>query len=188
MGKQYDILTEQLDANAGIDIREQILQGHDEIVSATKLKQAKWWKAAMERMDALVDEPTRTKIMEQCGWCCAWGSRADKIRAFRKKTPTIEEFYARLQKLLNPGVGTERDGFTIYVSYPKCYCGRVNATKEPISITHCHCSKGYWVAMFTTALGKPVRVDVLQTIINGADSCRFAVHIPEDEFGSGVEK
>ncbi len=183
MANQIDILKEELDKHVGIESRERILQGCDGMASSVdKARKAAWWKNSMDLMDSLVDEGTRTKIMEQCGWQCAWRSRAEKIRVIRSKVSNMDDFYLRLQKLLNPGVGTQRDGFTIYASYPRCYCGRVSATKEPISITHCHCSKGYFVAMFTTALARPVQVDLLQSIINGADSCRFAVHIPEDKF------
>jgi len=97
----------------------------------------------------------------------------------------MDEFCDGLKLIFGNGVGLERDGQIIYTSYPRCYCGMVSAAKEPISMTYCHCGKGYWMAMFEHALGKPVKVDLLQSVISGADSCRFAVHIPHDEFEKG---
>ena len=136
-------------------------------------------------MDARLDEPTRASVMEQCGRNCAWHGRAEKIREMRKKCLTMDDFYAGLVKVLLTGVPLERDGFIVYASYPRRYCGRVSATKEPISQTYCHCGKGYWVAMFEHALGRPVRVDLLQSVVTGGSTCRFAIHIPENEFESG---
>lgn len=183
---RYATLAEQLDAHVGPRLREEIMQGCDEVAaSASQPKQARWMKAVMDRMDALVDEPTRTRVMEQCGWRCAWKGRAEKIRAIRARSRSMDGFYAGLENLFSPGVATEREGNTIFLSYPECYCGMVKAAREPVSVTYCHCGRGYFLAMFETALGRPVAVDLLQSVITGAAACRFAVHIPPDEFGAG---
>lgn len=180
---RFATLAEQLDVHVGPELRTEIMQGSDAAEApAGPAKQAKWMKSAMDRLDALVDEPMRIKVMEECGRHCAWKGRAEKIRTFRAKSKTMDEFCAKLKAFLEPGNGIDWNGLTIYASYPKCYCGRVSATKEPISITHCHCGKGYWMAMFEYALGKPIRVDLLETVISGGDKCRFAIHVPTDEF------
>jgi predicted hydrocarbon binding protein len=179
----YDVLSDELDARAGPDARKEIMQGSDEAAaSKNKRKEAEWARGAMQRVDSLVDETTRALVMEQCGRNCAWRGRAEKIRKMRKKCRTMDEFYAGLVDVLRTGVPLERDGSVVYASYPRCYCGRVSDTKEPISMTYCHCGRGYWVAMFEHALGKPVHVDLLQSVIGGAPTCRFAIHIPEEEF------
>jgi len=100
----------------------------------------------------------------------------------RPKCSSIDEFCEGLNVIFGDDYGVERDGDTIITSYPRCYCGNLGATKEPISITYCHCGKGYWMAMFEHVFGQPIRVDLLQTIITGGDSCRFAIHLPENAF------
>jgi hypothetical protein len=182
----YDNLSQQLESQVSPELRDQILEGREEVAKASKLKNARWVKCAMERMDALVDEPTRVRVMEQCGYKCAWRGRAEKIRKALPKCSSIEEFEDKLRVILGGGVGVERDGRTIITSYPRCYHGGLSGTEELISITFCHCGKGYWMAMFEHVFGKPVKVDILQTVITGADSCRFAIHIPEDEFVKGI--
>lgn len=178
----FENLSEQLEIHLGQDLRDRIMEGSEKARKADKLKKACWMKCAMERMDALVDEPTRIRIMEQRGHRCGWRGRAKKITELRPKCSSIAEFCEGLKALFGNDYGVELDGQTIITSYPRCYCGAVSATKEPISMTYCHCGKGYWMAMFEHALAKPIKVDILQTVISGGDSCRFAIHIPEDEF------
>lgn len=182
MAKRSTVLAEQLDAAVGEKLCNEIMQGWKEIASASPVKQAVWWKSAMDRLDSLVDEPTRISVMEQCGRRCAWKGVAEVVRKARAKSKTMDEFWDNLRAVYPRHVPLERDGFTIYASYTKCYCGRVKAAKEAISMTHCHCSKGYFLAAFEAGLGKPIPVDLLQSIINGATTCRFAIRIPPDEF------
>lgn len=177
----YDTLSQQLESAVGADLRDQIMEGAEKAATGTKLKKARWMKCCMDRLDALVDEPTRVRVMEQCGYKCAWRGRAEKIAKMRPKCSSIVEFAEKLKPILS-GNGVELDGSTIITSYPRCFCGRVSATKEPISITYCHCGKGYWMAMFEHVFGGPIKVDLLETVITGGSSCRFRIHIPSDAF------
>jgi len=177
----FENLSQQLESAVGPELRDQIMDGSDKARKADKFRKARWMKGAIERMDALVDEPTRIRILEQRGHTCGWRGRAEKIAKMRTKCSTLELFVEGLKPIL-AGNGVELDGRTIITSYPRCYCGAVSATKEPISMTYCHCGKGYWMAMFEHVFGKPVKVDILQTVITGGDSCRFAIHVPEEEF------
>ena len=63
----YEALSQQLESQVGAELRDRIMDGSEEAGVASKLKQARWMKGAMERLDALVDEPTRIRVMEQCG-------------------------------------------------------------------------------------------------------------------------
>lgn len=56
-----------LDLVAGQDIRKQVMQGHEGLSSqSSRLEVIAWSKAAMERLDLLVDEGKRKQIMTGC--------------------------------------------------------------------------------------------------------------------------
>ena len=65
-------LGEQISRFAGASIAEKVIEGSHEITEKTsKRRIAGWVKGVMERLDTLVDEKSRIKIMENCGHNCA---------------------------------------------------------------------------------------------------------------------
>lgn len=68
--------------------------------------------------------------------------------------------------------------------YFYCHCPWVKeAFREsikPISHVFCNCSAGYYKAYWEIVLGQPVEVEVLESLLTGAPSCRFAVQLPKD--------
>ncbi|UCB42144.1 MAG: hypothetical protein JSV77_06645 [Dehalococcoidales bacterium] len=64
-----------------------------------------------------------------------------------------------------------------------CHCPRVRdilKTSETISLTYCYCGAGYYKGIWEEILQKPVKVEVLQTVLNGDEVCRFAIYLPSD--------
>ena len=68
--------------------------------------------------------------------------------------------------------------------YYGCFCSLVKEvirTGEELSPTFCNCSAGWYVQMWETILDRrPIRVDVVQSILRGDDRCVFAIHLPEN--------
>ena len=173
MGKRSRlcIMAEALEQYAGEAICREVMQGSESATSP--VKRVRWVKAAMERLDNLTDEPTRAAVMAQCGRQCAWSRYAAKIAAAKKQAHSFAELLAGIAQFwhIEPGDGV------VYLIYPECACGMVNTTKEPISATYCLCSREFVIQAFSTGLGREVQVDMLHSVIQGADECRFAVHI-----------
>jgi len=65
-----------------------------------------------------------------------------------------------------------------------CHCPRVRdlirGEDEPLSKTYCYCGAGFYKGIWGYILGRPVDVEVLETVMQGDDVCRIAVHLPED--------
>jgi len=65
--------------------------------------------------------------------------------------------------------------------YLTCHCpfAREAILKgEPkISKNWCHCSAGFEKFHFETIMDKTLEVDVLESVLNGDDRCRFAIHL-----------
>lgn len=64
-----------------------------------------------------------------------------------------------------------------------CHCPRIRDilkdNKEPITKTYCLCGGGFYKSIWEHILDKQMKVEVLQTIMQGDPVCQFAVHLPE---------
>jgi predicted hydrocarbon binding protein len=180
-------LEEIIDCFAGETIRKEVMEGSDEMTEQMDGSKeiADWVKGAMDRLDELVDEEIKIRIMENCGYKCSeMNSEAvEEAKARRKKYKSLDEFLEAEQR--NPMKGTKlvRKGDILYQFYtPKslgmrCYCSLVNASDEKMSLTYCHCSKGFVKKLWEAIIERPVKVELIQSVVSGADECKFAVHL-----------
>ena len=65
-----------------------------------------------------------------------------------------------------------------------CHCPRVrDALKTPgtkISLTYCYCGAGFYKGIWEEILQKPVRAEILESVLNRGDVCKIAIHLPPD--------
>jgi hypothetical protein len=166
------------------------MEGSEKITPSTgKTNIAGWVRGALERMDSLTDEKTRTQIMENCGYNCALHNRApiERAKARRKKFESLNDFLDAEQRKPMAGTKLERQGDKLYWYFMpqsfktpmRCFCGLLRALPqhETVSRSYCNCSKGFVKKYWEGVLGKPVDVEVLQTAVSGAKECKFAIHI-----------
>jgi hypothetical protein len=141
----------------------------------------RWAKRFFDIFDAHLDEATREKIMMANGRACHEGSLHG-----RKEPPiSVDDFVARVQSY----VGAEaihREGDTIYFSYVQnprglkvadgyCLCPLVEKGPAGLSGTYCLCSVGYVQHMFESATGRPVKVELLESLKRGGKTCKFKI-------------
>jgi len=66
--------------------------------------------------------------------------------------------------------------------YHYCHCPRIReAIKSPetrISKTYCYCGAGFYKHIWETILQQPVEVEVLESVLEGNDLCKIAIHLP----------
>jgi predicted hydrocarbon binding protein len=41
---------------------------------------------------------------------------------------------------------------------------------------YCYCGAGFYQDIWETVLGRPVEVEVLETVLEGGEVCRIAIH------------
>lgn len=107
--------------------------------------------------------------------------------------------YARRNPICKVGV---RKGDVIYVTkipymtkkylhesnermkrYYACHCAWVREairSGTEVSPEFCYCSAGFEKRLWDVVFGRPVKADVLQTVLKGDLICRFAIHIPRE--------
>jgi predicted hydrocarbon binding protein len=145
----------------------------------TPLQRARCIRGMMEALDQAVDEPTRQAIMQACGRQCISTNTLNKARKLSKAAPDLDDLLAQLNQAHIGGGHLHREGGVIHAAYDRCYCGSVSHAKEPLSPTYCQCSCGWYRQLFETLLERSVTVELVSSIIQGDESCRFKIMIHE---------
>jgi len=173
---------------AGEAVHARFMEGVEAVAEASDdespLAFANWLKGALEKLDDLVDEQTRGRIIETHGFICAEMNRSHIDAALEKRRQ-----YASLEEYIEAEEALVREGDVVYLTYTpraqgggkRCYCSFWHPLppEETISLTWCHCGKGFTMKLWEALLGQPVEVELLQSCMAGADTCRFAIHLPE---------
>jgi hypothetical protein len=146
---------------------------------------AKTWTGRFMRvLDERLDEKTRRGLMEANGRACAQGAYGPPDPA---KKVDLDTFVAGLAKYVGPE-NAHREGDVVYFNYEQnpsglriadgyCLCPLIEDGPADLSPTYCHCSVGYVAYLFERNLGRPVRVELLESLRGGGKACRFAVHV-----------
>jgi hypothetical protein len=182
------VLEKNIEVLAGKSVSKRVMEGSENITEKTdKRKTAEWVKKAMEKLDALVNEDARIKIMENCGHNCANVNKKviQRAKARRTKFRSLDEFLAAEQKKPMSGTRLVREGNTLTQFYTpraftrpmRCYCSlfRGLPDNETVSSTYCNCSRGFVKKFWEGVLEKPVKVDLVQSAISGASECKFVI-------------
>jgi hypothetical protein len=188
------------------EVKKRVMEGSEEINLRSQGKtKTRWVKGAMDKLDELVDEETRKKILLSC--CDVFPkTRIKPLRDEYLETGSIDAVLERMHKDSSWGGLSyyeypTRKGNTIYVTknpynpqkyeqtedknkkkYYYCHCGLVKASLKvqdiKISPTFCYCGAGWYKTLWEGILEKPIEIEVLQSVIQGDDCCEFAIHLP----------
>ena len=143
----------------------------------------KWAKRMMDNLDKEIDEPSRVRLMHANGRSCYRGSGQAPFQG------GVGAFIDQMRKWAGAGPSPiRREGDIVYFDYVQnpaglkvsdgwCLCPLVEKGPEGLSGTFCECSVGYVTEMFSGIAGKPVRVELLESLKRGGKGCRFKIHL-----------
>ena len=191
---------------AGPDAARRVMAGSDRLVEALDGKQAAAWiPGAMERFDREVtDERARACILNGCAHHYIVQSGMVIEAAVNETSRDLRKLVAMItaEKLLGSQYwidesGTEpllmirrrparqeeydKAGTPKEKRYQACFCPLVREAirkGEAVSRTFCHCSGGWYAQEWAIVFGRPPEVRLVETMLEGKDSCVFAVVIP----------
>ncbi len=127
----------------------------------------------VEIIDASVDEPVRRKIWESLG--------RDHAREYRSLTDKykgdLKGFLAEIQRQWVKAVEYDEAAGTIRVidKSPVCTCPLVRTNLTPKSF--CDCSVGWQKEAYSAVTGRPVEVEVEESILRGGQKCVFRIRL-----------
>ena len=135
-----------------------------------------WLADLLESMDKCLDRATQEKIVGNCGKAC--------FNRFQFKKDIAINGTGDLDKLIESyrkNFEIWKDGETVHIRYGEvsksCYCPAANyRTPKPNDI-HCECTRMTHQTIFETALGKPFRVDIAESLRRGGKTCHFVVYL-----------
>ena len=133
-----------------------------------------WLADLMNEVDATLDEPTKARLIGGCGRAC--------FERFAFKRAWAEEGRGDVAKLiaaLRKNFNVQREGRQVHIRYglisKGCYCPAAKYRPARPNDLHCYCSRGTHQAVWETALGRPVQVDIAETVRRGGKTCHFVV-------------
>jgi len=134
-----------------------------------------WIKKVVEGIDAHTDAETCKRILEACGRQCAPRSLVKKARAIFEDSKDVGEFLARFSDVFE---AIQIEDGTVYVVYPQCYCEQIKGIPiDQIPNVYCNCSVGWVKELFEGALGRPVQVERVKSVVAGDEECRFKLNL-----------
>ena len=135
-----------------------------------------WVTDLMDTMDEQLPREARVKLIEGCGKGC--------FRRHEFKRAIAEQGKGDVDKLLaayKKNFEAWREGDTVHVRYgevsSQCYCPVVKNRPPKTDDLHCECTRMTHQSIFETALGRPIKVDVLESLRRGGKTCHFKVHL-----------
>ena len=146
------------------------------------LHAARWCNTIVTELETSLGPDAAARILRVCGRDCAHLSGLIG-RLQGQGAHSIEELYAVLHSIIPDLV--ELDRGDLYVAYPKCFCGLVQESLTTTPPLHCECSVGWVQEVCAAASPLAVDVELLQSVIRGADRCRFRVRMVVPEAADG---
>ena len=68
-----------------------------------------------------------------------------------------------------------------------CHCPLIReaiGSSEKISPTYCYCGAGFYKGIWEYITGQKVKVEVLESVLQGGDVCKIAIHLPPFKFNT----
>lgn len=134
----------------------------------------RWVENLIDGLDAHLDEETKMKIVEPCGRACA---RGDGTPFAEQCRGNVDRFLTMLRRWHGGEETVRRDGDVITILCNECLCPLVRDESGELSGTYCYCSLGWMKENFETVVGKPVEIELVESIKRGAQRCRFTIRI-----------
>ena len=192
----------------GAEAHDAVMRGSEklEIESGVDVR-FEWVKDMLARLDGLADVYQKWDILSGCAHVFPVGQISKLAAVFNETKSRNEDSLQAVDAVIafmdaDPGwvEGGVRDGYTIYAAKkprdPKayaqaqtdlerrqayCFCPLVrNKMDQGMPLDFCNCGSGWYRQQWEGATGRPVRIDIVQSVLRGDEQCKFAIHLSEN--------
>jgi hypothetical protein len=192
-----------IDEYAAPGASEKVLAGHEGLTEATPEGRAAWSLGAMERQtEAVPDARARENIMDRraCVFVEEFGEEPLlELRKIYRETGGVEAVFEAMARDREKHSRPYLDGDVIVeikaprdeeafaaaqtpeekrVAYCHCPLAWAGAAAAPLPDPYCCCGGGWYRGIWEFILERPVRVEVLKSVMRGDEHCAFAVRVP----------
>jgi hypothetical protein len=135
-----------------------------------------WMSDLFDSIDAELDEETKVRVMAGCGRGCfrRFQFKQDIARLGKGSVESLVQAYKK-----NFEVWQEKD--LVHVRYgpenKQCYCPAARYHPAKPHDVHCECTRATHQTVFETALGRPIKVEVVESLRRGGKTCHFVAHV-----------
>lgn len=159
-------------------ITEKAPQEDDKLKETQSKKQfvENWLSDLLDSMDKNLDRATQEKIVASCGVACfnRYQFKKDIAIAGTGDLDKLIEAYKKNFEIW-------KDGNTVHIRYGEtsksCYCPAANYRAPKPNDIHCECTRNTHKTVFETALGRPFKVEVAESLRRGGRTCHFIVYL-----------
>lgn len=135
-----------------------------------------WMEDLFESMDKVLDQETKVKVMAGCGQGC--------FRRHEFKREIARQGKGDLEKLLtayHKNFEAWKEGGKVHIRFGEvstvCYCPAAKYHPVRPNDMHCECTRATHQAIFETAMGREVKVEVVESLRRGGKTCHFVAHV-----------
>lgn len=197
--KWGDRLSRNIHRVLGASAQKEVMRNNDTLftLESTKDERTYWVKAAMQKLDELADNHQKYDILSRCAHDFS-EKRINRLRTIYEKNKDIDEVLEEMHKdpaWYEKPVRKQNILYVTKVPYDQkgyesadteserkrryCHCPLVREyLDEGISPTFCYCGSGWYRQQWEGILGRPVKIEILKSLLNGDNECSFAIHVP----------
>lgn len=127
-----------------------------------------------------VHSPETARMIENCGkYCAERAGTVELMRILRAEAKGLESRTELLEFLAEKTpirFEAEEGGFITHLDNCECNCKMLPELSRNSEVL-CSCTKGYQAAMWEEFFGKPVEVEIVETLLRGGRECVFRVKV-----------
>lgn len=124
--------------------------------------------------------PIAVHMIECCGKGCAARRNMEEqllqMKAAAANCKTRADYVAFLNENMPLTVTEAEDGIILYLGKDKCSCPIRSGISKNTDML-CECTRGYEKAIWSTFFGKPVEVEIVESILRGGKDCATKIKI-----------
>ncbi|MGE5402822.1 MAG: hypothetical protein ACM3S2_20675 [Ignavibacteriales bacterium] len=135
-----------------------------------------WLNDLFNTMDEVLDEKTRIKLMEGTGRGC--------FNRFQFKKDLAIKGKGDLDKLIEAyqeNFECWKEGEKVHIRYgatsKQCYCPVANGRPVKEHDLHCECTRMTHQSVFETALGRPFKAEIAESLRRGGKTCHIIINL-----------
>ena len=190
--------SENLKAVIGPENQSIIMEGYETLSPYTDAAiRGQWVIDAITKLDSIATEDEKYEIISGCAHVRPM-EEIQKLKAAFDRNRDVDEFLEEWGKSLPFVIKPYREGNIIYQSKPPadpeayknattqeelikaaCFCPIVKSTLDKMPRSFCYCGAGWSKQLYETVFGEKLRIEVVETVIDGGKLCKYAIHLPD---------